>query len=161
MTEQQIQSNRIKELEAEGYYVLKLMKTNKNGIPDILALKPGADVLFSEVKRPKGKVSRLQDLIFVADESFMSQIKLFTISEAVDIWSKLEDAFYDLPVLDVFTQTTGMVIHNKKEEPTFLEVEFLKEDVDFGVLIDIVEVDSDNYLDKILSNEYIPYTEGK
>ena len=56
-----IQSNRIKELEAEGYYVLKLMKTNKNGIPDILALKPGADVLFSEVKRPKGKVSRLQE----------------------------------------------------------------------------------------------------
>ncbi len=101
------------------------------------------------------------DLIFVADESFMSQIKLFTISEAVDIWSKLEDAFYDLPVLDVFTQTTGMVIHNKKEEPTFLEVEFLKEDVDFGVLIDIVEVDSDNYLDKILSNEYIPHTEGE
>ncbi len=61
MTEQQIQPNRIKELEAEGYYVLKLMKTNKNGIPDILALKPGADVLFSEVKRPKGKVSRLQE----------------------------------------------------------------------------------------------------
>ena len=61
MTEQKIQSNRIKELEAEGYYVLKLMKTNKNGIPDILALKPGADVLFSEVKRPKGKVSRLQE----------------------------------------------------------------------------------------------------
>lgn len=61
MTEQQIQSNRIRELEAEGYYVLKLMKTNKNGIPDILALKPGADVLFSEVKRPKGKVSRLQE----------------------------------------------------------------------------------------------------
>ena len=55
MTEQQIQSNRIKELEAEGYYVLKLMKTNKNGIPDILALKPVADVLFSEVKRPKGR----------------------------------------------------------------------------------------------------------
>ena len=61
MTEQQIQSNRITEPEAEGYYVLKLMKTNKNGIPDILALKPGADVLFSEVKRPKGKVSRLQE----------------------------------------------------------------------------------------------------
>ncbi len=61
MKEQKIQSNRIKELEAEGYYVLKLMKTNKNGIPDILALKPGADVLFSEVKRPKGKVSRLQE----------------------------------------------------------------------------------------------------
>ena len=35
MTEQQIQSKRIKQLESEGYYVLKLIKTNKNGIPDL------------------------------------------------------------------------------------------------------------------------------
>ena len=35
MTEQQIQSKKIKELEAEGYYVIKLIKTNKNGIPDV------------------------------------------------------------------------------------------------------------------------------
>lgn len=61
MTEQAIQRKRIKELEAEGYYVLKLMKTNKNGIPDLLALKPGAEVLFSEVKKPKGKLSVLQE----------------------------------------------------------------------------------------------------
>jgi len=31
MTEQQIQTKRIKELEAEGYYVIKLIKTNKTG----------------------------------------------------------------------------------------------------------------------------------
>jgi Holliday junction resolvase len=61
MTEQQIQSKRIKELEAEGYYVIKLIKTNKNGIPDIIALPPGADVIFSEVKTKKGKVSPLQE----------------------------------------------------------------------------------------------------
>ena len=30
MTEQQIQSKRLKQLEEEGYYVLKLIKTNKN-----------------------------------------------------------------------------------------------------------------------------------
>ena len=60
MTEQQIQSKRIKELEAEGYYVLKLIKTNKNGIPDLLAIPPNCEVLFSEVKTPKGKVSVLQ-----------------------------------------------------------------------------------------------------
>jgi len=40
MTEQQIQSKRIKELEEQGYYVLKLIKTNKNGIPDVLAIHP-------------------------------------------------------------------------------------------------------------------------
>lgn len=61
MTEQQIQSKRIKELESQGYYVLKLVKTNKNGIPDLVAFKPNADVLFSEVKKPNGKLSKLQE----------------------------------------------------------------------------------------------------
>lgn len=60
MTEQQIQSKRIKELEAEGYYVLKLIKTNKNGIPDLLAIPRDCKVLFSEIKKPNGKVSALQ-----------------------------------------------------------------------------------------------------
>jgi len=61
MTEQQIQSKRIKQLEAEGYYVLKLIKTNKNGIPDLLAIPPDCQVLFSEVKKPNGKLSKLQE----------------------------------------------------------------------------------------------------
>lgn len=60
-TEQQIQTKRIKELEAEGYYVIKLIKTNKNGIPDIIAIPPNSNVIFSEVKTIKGKVSRLQE----------------------------------------------------------------------------------------------------
>ena len=60
MTEQQIQSKRIKQLESQGYYVIKLIKTNKNGIPDLLAIAPDAEVLFSEIKTPKGKVSELQ-----------------------------------------------------------------------------------------------------
>jgi len=60
MTEQQIQTKKIKELEECGYYVLKLMKTNKNGIPDILALHPTYGIEFYEIKKPKGKVSKLQ-----------------------------------------------------------------------------------------------------
>ena len=61
MTEQQIQSKRIKQLEAEGYYVIKLVKTNKNGIPDLVAIPKDSEVLFREVKTPKGKVSKLQE----------------------------------------------------------------------------------------------------
>jgi Holliday junction resolvase len=61
MTEQQIQSKRIKQLEAEGYYVLKLMQTNKNGIPDVVAIPPNSGVLFSEIKTPKGRLSKLQE----------------------------------------------------------------------------------------------------
>ena len=60
MTEQQIQKKRIAQLESEGYYVIKLTVTNKNGIPDLIAIPKGPDVLFSEVKKPKGKLSELQ-----------------------------------------------------------------------------------------------------
>jgi len=61
MTEQQIQAKRIKQLESEGYYVIKLTTTNKNGIPDLIALPPNCDALFVEVKKPKGKLSKLQE----------------------------------------------------------------------------------------------------
>jgi Holliday junction resolvase len=61
MTEQQIQKKRIQQLEEQGYYVIKLVKTNKNGIPDLIAIPPNTDVLFSELKTPKGKVSKLQE----------------------------------------------------------------------------------------------------
>tara|TARA_Y100000052_G_C2946463_1_gene84184 strand:+ start:483 stop:722 length:240 start_codon:yes stop_codon:yes gene_type:complete len=60
MKEQDIQRKRIKDLEDQGYYVLKLIKTNKNGIPDLLAIKKGASVIFSEIKTKNGKISELQ-----------------------------------------------------------------------------------------------------
>jgi hypothetical protein len=60
MKEQQIQSKRIKQLEAEGYYVIKLIKTNKNGIPDLIAIPREAPVLFSEIKTENGRLSELQ-----------------------------------------------------------------------------------------------------
>lgn len=61
MKESQIQSKKIKELESNGYYVIKLVKTNKNGIPDIIAIPPNSDVEFFEVKGPTGKLSKLQE----------------------------------------------------------------------------------------------------
>jgi len=61
MKEQQIQSKKIKDLEAQGYYVIKLINTNKNGIPDLVAIPPNSDVLFVEVKKPDGKMSKLQE----------------------------------------------------------------------------------------------------
>ncbi len=60
MKEQAIQKKRIDQLEALGYYVIKLIKTNKNGIPDIIAIPPNSGVIFSEVKTPKGVVSEIQ-----------------------------------------------------------------------------------------------------
>ena len=61
MTEQQIQAKRIRELEEDGYYVIKLTMTNKNGIPDLIAIPKNSDVLFSEIKKPTGKLSVIQE----------------------------------------------------------------------------------------------------
>ena len=61
MTEQQIQAKRIRELEDDGYYVIKLTMTNKNGIPDLIAIPKNSDVLFSEIKKPTGKLSVIQE----------------------------------------------------------------------------------------------------
>jgi hypothetical protein len=40
--------------------VIKLIKTNVNGIPDLLALKEGK-AFFIEVKRPNGVLAPLQE----------------------------------------------------------------------------------------------------
>ena len=61
MTEQQIQSKKIKELESQGYYVIKLVKTNKNGIPDLLVLPKNSDAFFIEVKKEGGVLSKLRE----------------------------------------------------------------------------------------------------
>jgi len=61
MLESKIQNKKIKELEKQGYYVIKLIVTNRPGIPDLIAIPPNSDVLFVEVKRPDGKVSKLQE----------------------------------------------------------------------------------------------------
>lgn len=54
-SEQSIQRRKIKQLEADGYYVIKLVRTNKNGIPDLIAIPRNSDVLFVEVKKPGKK----------------------------------------------------------------------------------------------------------
>jgi Holliday junction resolvase len=59
MKEQQVQSKIIKRLEEQGWYVIKLIKTNKNGIPDLVAFKDN-DFQFIEVKAETGKLSELQ-----------------------------------------------------------------------------------------------------
>ena len=61
MTEQQIQKKIIDRYTANGWYVIKLIKTNKNGIPDLLCLKSGETPLFIEVKTEIGRLSKLQE----------------------------------------------------------------------------------------------------
>ena len=63
MTEQQIQKRITNHLESKDYYTLKLIKTNKNGIPDVVAIHPQSEAFFVEVKKPDGVESKLQEFV--------------------------------------------------------------------------------------------------
>jgi Holliday junction resolvase len=53
------QTKIIKEYESKGYYVINLIKTNKNGIPDLLAIKDG-QIEFIECKEKNDTLKLLQ-----------------------------------------------------------------------------------------------------
>ena len=55
------QTKIINEYKKKGYYVINLIKTNKNGIPDLLCLKDGEKPLFIECKELKDTVKPLQN----------------------------------------------------------------------------------------------------
>jgi len=58
--ESKYQHKVIKRLEGEGWYVIKLISTNKPGIPDLIAIKPN-EVKLIEIKGRKTPVSKLQE----------------------------------------------------------------------------------------------------
>ena len=83
MTEQYIQAKISKRLESEGWLVIKLIKTTKNGIPDLMALKDGV-ARFIEVKKPNGKISEIQKY----------RIKeLKTAGFIAEVWTDFEEPF--------------------------------------------------------------------
>jgi len=59
--ESEVQAKKMNELQEDGFYVIKLVSTNKNGIPDLIAIKPTGEILFVEVKAAKGRLSKLQE----------------------------------------------------------------------------------------------------
>ena len=61
MLESAIQTKIKKKLEAEGWLVVKLIRTSINGIPDLMCLKNGK-AMFIEVKQESGKLSEIQKL---------------------------------------------------------------------------------------------------
>ena len=54
------QTKIIKEYEANGYYVINLIRTNKNGIADLLCLKKGEEPLFIESKEINDTIKPIQ-----------------------------------------------------------------------------------------------------
>ena len=59
MTEQEIQSKIINYLKSKDWIVFKLMAVSVSGVPDLICHK-GGDTVYIEVKRPGGRLSKIQ-----------------------------------------------------------------------------------------------------
>lgn len=86
MKEQLIQKKILDWLSDNGFYCLKLAKTNKNGVPDIIAMKKPI-VFFIEVKSEKGVVSKLQE--FRIDELKQNGWQTFVVKSLDELKSFL------------------------------------------------------------------------
>jgi hypothetical protein len=63
MLESKIQARLIKKYEADGYFVVKIIKANQPGVPDLLLIdKQTLVASWVEVKAPNGTISPLQKL---------------------------------------------------------------------------------------------------
>ena len=77
ISEQKIQTKIINRLTKEGWLCVKLIKTSKNGIPDVMALKDG-NTMFIEVKKPNGRLSELQKIRIKQLQDLGFECKIWT-----------------------------------------------------------------------------------
>jgi hypothetical protein len=81
MLESKIQSDRIKEHESNGYWVLKIIKANKSGIPDLLLIDKTTGVAsFEEVKSLAGRISDIQLLRARELRAFGCKVSFVTVN---------------------------------------------------------------------------------
>jgi VRR-NUC domain len=79
MLESEIQNRLIRKYEADGYFVLKIIKANRAGIFDLLLIdKTTCVASWVEVKAKNGKISPLQKLRARELRSFGCQVNFVT-----------------------------------------------------------------------------------
>ena len=80
MTEQQYQKKISDDLEKQGYFVINLIKTNRNGIPDLLAVRKCEcntnPVVFIECKTPKGVTSIIQKYMLSLLQNYSASVSV-------------------------------------------------------------------------------------
>lgn len=85
MKESQLQTKVRKRLEAFGWLVIKLIQTNRNGIPDLMCIK-GGRVIFMEIKTSDGVISELQQHMLVKLNACGCHARVVRSIEDVDVY---------------------------------------------------------------------------
>ena len=86
-------------------------------------------------------------------EWFLSQLELYTRKEAAIIIGQTLSVLDKLPVKNGWSQETAGVI--KKDKPIFFLVEYLHQEEEPIILIDLIEIEIEEYLDFISNKKSI------
>lgn len=89
------------------------------------------------------------------DDWFFSQLKTYKLSFAAEIIGQVLEVLNSLPKGDGWSQKIGGVIRDEK--PLFFEIEYLNQEDDVPVFVDVHTIDVDDYLDYIIENNSIDY----
>jgi hypothetical protein len=93
------------------------------------------------------------ELAYEVDDWFYQQLGYYSIDDASRIIGQTVSVMEFLPIKNGWTQEVAGVI--KKEEPIFFVVEYLKQETERPILVDLNEIDVDEYLDFISNNNSI------
>ena len=95
--------------------------------------------------------------LYEIDEYFFSALDSFTLDEASMMVGQVLAILTELPDKQGWSQEVAGVIKTtiKTEDPVFFKVEYLKEEGHIPILVDINEIEVDEYLDFIIENKSI------
>lgn len=92
-------------------------------------------------------------IMFDIDQIFQRKMRRYPQSVIHEIVSQIVDNIYELPKKDYYSQKTYGVI--KMQTPMFFSIDYMNENGDVPILIDINEIEVDEYLDAIIENKHL------
>ncbi len=89
---------------------------------------------------------------FELDEYFLKQIYEFEPKIRRMITGEI-DKLYGLPHTNKQIVKIAGVVHDENQKPTFFKIEYFRGKTSASILVDVYEIDLDEYLDTISNNE--------
>jgi len=95
------------------------------------------------------------ELRYEIDDWFFQQLSDYSLTDASLIVAQALAVLSELPIKNGWSQEVAGVITDNDEDPIFFVIEYLKQEDDIPILIDINPIEVDEYLDFILENKSI------
>ena len=92
-------------------------------------------------------------VLFDMDQIFQNKMRKYPQSVIHEIVTQIVDNVLEFPKKDYYNQVAYGVI--KMNTPMFFSIVYINENDDIPIIIDINEVDVDEYLDAIINNKHL------